>query len=270
MMALCEIYGADREACPVVGVRGRHQDQEGLVAVSCWIREAPHVHPVVLLLPGAARLVGGDAVDRQHGVVEDRVSLLPHGRHGLFQRGRESGQEVDGLAYVPVDRRDPDAEACDEAGVGVAAAQVGQDEQGLPASGQATPPGADPVAVACEETGEVLQGAAGQIDTGRVDKHAKAPGGLVMLVVNPSARSFLHAHRRGPSVQPPVRLESARRHEGHGRVIGSSGMLVQGGAGTAAGCPLGDLPQNLKDALVASRQPCSCQPKVILGQSRFS
>ncbi len=49
--------------------------------------------------------------------------------------------------------------------MGVAAAQVGQDEQGLPAAGQATPPGADPATVTCEETGEVLQGAAGQIDS---------------------------------------------------------------------------------------------------------
>lgn len=65
--------------------------------------------------------------------------------------------------YVPVDRRDPDAEAC-ETGVGVAAAKVCQDEQGLPATGQATPPGADLLAVACEEAGEVAQGAAGQID----------------------------------------------------------------------------------------------------------
>ncbi|GAA1311798.1 hypothetical protein GCM10009647_035870 [Streptomyces sanglieri] len=41
------------------------------------------------------------------------------------------------------------------------------------------------------------QSAAGQIDAGRVDKHAKAPGGLVILVVNPSTRSFLLARRRG-------------------------------------------------------------------------
>ncbi|HEY9327686.1 MAG TPA: hypothetical protein VIS09_05540 [Streptomyces sp.] len=41
----------------------------------------------------------------------------------------------------------------------------------------------------CEETGEGLQGTAGQIDTGRADKHAKAPGGLVVLVVIPSTRS---------------------------------------------------------------------------------
>lgn len=103
--------------------------------------------------------------------------------------GRQSGQEIDGLACVPVDRRDPDAETRCEAGVGVAAAQVGQDEQGLPTAGQATPPGVEPTAVTCKETGEMLQGAAGRIDTGRVDKRAKVPGGLVILVVNPSTRS---------------------------------------------------------------------------------
>lgn len=84
-------------------------------------------------------MVGSDAVDRQHGAVEEHVCLLPRGRHGLFQRGRESGQEVTGLAYVPADRRDPDAETCYEAGVGVAvaAAQVGQGKQGLPVAEEA-------------------------------------------------------------------------------------------------------------------------------------
>lgn len=81
----------------------------------------------------------------------------------------------------------------------MAAAQVGQDEEGLPATRQATPSGADPAAVTCEKAGEVLQGAAGRIDAGRVDKHAKAPGGLVILVLNPSTRSFLHARHRGAS-----------------------------------------------------------------------
>jgi hypothetical protein len=72
---------------------------------------------------------------------------------------------------------------------------VSHDEQSLPAAGQATPAGADATAVTCEKTGEVAQGAAGQIDSVRVDKHEKAPGGLVILVVNPSTRSFLHLRR---------------------------------------------------------------------------
>lgn len=42
----------------------------------------------------------------------------------------------------------------------------------------------------------MLQGAAGQIDAGRVDKHAKAPGGLMILVVDPSIGSFLHGRCR--------------------------------------------------------------------------
>ncbi len=91
----------------------------------------------------------------------------------LLQRGRQAGQEVDGLAYVAVGRGDPDVEPCGEAGVGVTAAQVGQGEQGLPAAGEATPSGTDAASVPCEKAGEALQGAAGQIDSGRVDKHAK-------------------------------------------------------------------------------------------------
>lgn len=41
------------------------------------------------------------------------------------------------------------------------AAQVGQDKQRLSAAGQAMPPGAAPMTVTCEKTGEVLQDAAG-------------------------------------------------------------------------------------------------------------
>lgn len=52
-------------------------------------------------------------------------------------------------------------------------------------------------AVTCEEAGQVLKGAAGQIDTGRVDKHTKAPHGLAILVTSRSAGSILPAHRCG-------------------------------------------------------------------------
>ncbi|GGT33267.1 hypothetical protein GCM10010207_36680 [Streptomyces atratus] len=58
-----------------------------------------------------------------------------------------------------------------EAGVGVTAAQVREDEQGLPATGKTAPAGADLAPVAREQTGKTLQGAAGQIDGRRVDKH---------------------------------------------------------------------------------------------------
>lgn len=130
-----------------------------------------------------------------------------------------------------MDRRDPDTESCCEAGVGVAAAQVGQDEQGLPATGQATPPGADPTTVTCEETRQVLQGAAGQIDTGRADKHAKAPGGLVILVVNPSTRSLLHVHRWGrPSNHPSVwkRLIDSSSEEGPAQLMSGAWRYGRG------------------------------------------
>lgn len=72
-------------------------------------------------------------VNRQERAVEDHVCLLPYGLHGLLKRGREGGQEVDGLAYVAADRGDPDAESRREAGLGVTTAQVGQDQQGLSA-----------------------------------------------------------------------------------------------------------------------------------------
>lgn len=111
--------------------------------------------------------------------------------------------------YVAVGRGGPDAETCCEAGVGVAAAQVGQDEQGLSAVGQATPPRADAAAVTCEKTREVAQGAAGRTDGGRVERHTKAPGGLVILVMDPPTRSASMSAAKA-TVQPPVRLETAQ------------------------------------------------------------
>ncbi|GAB1329186.1 hypothetical protein ACE1SV_35250 [Streptomyces sennicomposti] len=70
-----------------------------------------------------------------------------------------------------MDRRDPDVETRREAGVGVTAAQVREDEQRLPATGEAAPAGADLAPVPRKQTGKTLQGAAGQIDGRRVDKH---------------------------------------------------------------------------------------------------
>ncbi|GAA2433066.1 hypothetical protein GCM10010421_22520 [Streptomyces glaucus] len=46
-----------------------------------------------------------------------------------------------------------------------------EDEQGLPAAGEEAPARADPAPVPREQTGETLQGAAGQVDGRRVDKH---------------------------------------------------------------------------------------------------
>jgi len=61
-----------------------------------------------------------------------------------------------------------DLEAGREAGVGVAVAQVGQGEQGLPARVQAPPPGSALLAVGADAVGEVVQGSAGQRDKGRI------------------------------------------------------------------------------------------------------
>jgi len=56
------------------------------------------------------------------------------------------------------------------------AAQVSQDEQGLPIRGQAPPAGADLSAALGELPGQEAQVRAGQIDRGRVGKHDDAPG----------------------------------------------------------------------------------------------
>lgn len=53
--------------------------------------------------------VGGDAVDRQQGDVEDE-RLRPHHLHRLDQARGEGGTDVDGLAYAAEDGRDPDIE----------------------------------------------------------------------------------------------------------------------------------------------------------------
>jgi hypothetical protein len=66
------------------------------------------------------------------------------------------------------------AEARREAGVGVIAAQVREDEQGLPTTGEAAPAGADATPMIREETGKTLQSTAGRINRGRVDKHSSS------------------------------------------------------------------------------------------------
>jgi len=112
-----------------------------------------------------------------------------------------------------VDGRDADSEPGGKLGVGVAAPQVGQGEQGLTADGQSSPPGPDLPLPNCELLGQVPQGTAGQIDRRRVDKHAKLLAARVILVEHPSTRSFVvpySPHR--PTPQP-------RRQVGKGSVI---------------------------------------------------
>lgn len=72
---------------------------------------------------------------RENRRLREDVDVLKRATAFFAKETREGGQKDDGLAYVAVGRGDPDAEARGKASIGVAAAQVGQDEQGLPAAG---------------------------------------------------------------------------------------------------------------------------------------
>ena len=101
------------------------------------------VHAVAFVFPGVVRGVGGDPVDRQPGAVQDHEGFRPYGPHRLGQGRRGGGQDVDHLTYVSVHGRDANAEPGGEPRVGVPAPQVGEDEQGLTADRQPSPPGPD-------------------------------------------------------------------------------------------------------------------------------
>ncbi len=94
-----------------------------------------------------------------------------------------------------------------ELGVGVAHAQVGQDQQCLAARRQAPPPRALPSMPRAQMAGEEAQSGAGQVDAAAVDKHVKPLVDPVLLVENPSTRRFsaLSAQRASQS----GRLEQA-------------------------------------------------------------
>ncbi len=166
---------------------------------------------MALVFPGVVRGVGDDPVDRQEGAVQDHKLLHPNGLHRLGQGRGEGGQDFDDLAYVVVDRRDADAEPGGELGIGIAAPQVSQGGQGLSACGQTpparsvlSPPGMQP-------STQIAQGAAGQINRRRVDKHAK----------------LLVGHGGSWSWTPPTRsfiaLQS-RPSDGHRRQVGNSSL----------------------------------------------
>lgn len=83
--------------------------------------------------------------------------------------------------------------------VGVTVAQVGERGQGLPAGVRPTPPTADRTAAFTQAGGEETKMRAGQVRSGRVDKHVKPLTERVVSVVNPSTRGFTRL-----SHQPPV------------------------------------------------------------------
>lgn len=99
----------------------------------------------------------------ERGEEEGPFELLVPSPGGLFASDRG--------ARVPGGRGDP--EPGGELGVGVAAPQMVQGEESLTAGGQTPPPGPDLPSSCSESSGQVPQGAAVQIDSGRVDKHAK-------------------------------------------------------------------------------------------------
>ncbi len=69
-----------------------------------------HIHAVLLVLAGVEGSVRGDAVDRQQGAVQDHERLRCRCPDGLFEAGGQGGQDLDGLADVPVDGGDADVE----------------------------------------------------------------------------------------------------------------------------------------------------------------
>jgi hypothetical protein len=74
-----------------------------------------------------------------------------------------AGEQVDGLADVAVRGRDADAEALGEAGVGIAVAQMGQNEECLVAGWKFAPVSVA-FTVVSQQHGEKVQGRLGQID----------------------------------------------------------------------------------------------------------
>lgn len=108
----------------------------------------------------------------------------------------------------------------------------GQGEQGLTGGGQASPPGAD--LTLPEPLRQMLQGAAGQIDRGRVHKHAKLLAARVILVASWSTRSFVVPY------SPCLPTARHRAQVGRGSVTlrgypqGASVVAQQGAEGIAS------------------------------------
>jgi hypothetical protein len=145
---------------------------------------------VALVLSRVVGAVGGNAVDVQQGAVQDHECLVGGDGHGLLECGGEGGQDLNRLDYVPVDGGQPDPEAGRELGVRVPATQMGQREQSLSVRGQAAPACAALTPPGSQQVGQVAQGRVGQIDPRWVDKHVKLRADRLILVDNPSTRSF--------------------------------------------------------------------------------
>ena len=105
------------------------------------IRDYLHVHPVPSVLSGVVRLLIVHAVDWDQRAVEDDVGQQPDPGHRLVQVVGGRGEQGDRLADIAPGGGNPDLESGGQAGEGVAVAQVGQGEQGLPAGVESAPAG---------------------------------------------------------------------------------------------------------------------------------
>jgi hypothetical protein len=127
----------------------------------------------------------------------EEVPLTCGGEGGRGEVRGDGCQDLDCLGDVAVDGGDPDAEPGCELGIGVAAPEVGQGQQGLTDRAQLAPPRAPP-GVGGQQVGEMAQGRAGQIDPRWVDKHVKLQADRLILVDNPSTRSFTYSRTPPP------------------------------------------------------------------------
>ncbi len=116
--------------------------------------------------------------------------------------GRRSPKRY-GFAFVAVDGCDPDTEPGCELGVGVTAPQVRQGEQGLTCHGKPPPPRPDVSSPGRQRCGREPQDADGQVDRGRMDKHAKLLADTDDLRRDPVHQELRRCARRPNSPSAP-------------------------------------------------------------------
>ena len=126
-------------------------------------------HPVLLVLARVERAVRGNPVDRDQRAVHDDVGVP-----GLYrvpdrpaQLRRPGGQQFHGLVHVPPGRRGPDLKSRRQFAERLALAQVGQDQQRLPARVQLPPARPDGLPVAPDDPGRIVKGPGRQRQRGR-------------------------------------------------------------------------------------------------------
>jgi hypothetical protein len=178
------------------------------------ISENLDVHAVPVVLAGVVRPVGGDPVDRQQRSVQDHECLACRGAGRRGDVRCEGREYVDRLDDVPVHGGGTDTKTGSELGVGMPTSKVGQDQQSLAAGRKAPPPRPPLQTSGGQQTGQPTKRRTGQIDPRWVDKHVKLRADRLILVDNPSTRSFTHL-RTQPSPQPRLlrtRLEKAQCH----------------------------------------------------------